>query len=246
VSNTATYFGVSEDDVGPHKERQIMRFRLTYEGELKSGQKDPADGQWDKLAEHKQAIRKIFHRQLKHLWGTNRFLREHRMHPASLNNPNWVKYPTDQAAWGNNETEYRPMFEVIANNYAENGYHFVPLVREDISLACTLNILFLRRDIPGSVFSAGDLDNRIKTLIDALRKPKGANELRGNENPGEGEDPFYCLLEDDKLVTQFSVETDTLLNPPTADKEQDRRQVKLVITVELKPLDVTMFNLSFA
>ncbi len=94
--------------------------------------------------------------------------------------------------------------------------------------------------------SAGDLDNRLKTLIDTLRRPRNDRELRGNEIPGEGENPFFCLLEDDNLVTHLSVETDTLLDPPTGNKELDQRQVKLVITVDLKPLDVTMFNLSFA
>jgi hypothetical protein len=117
-------------------------------------------------------------------------------------------------------------------------------VREEFSLFCSLDILFLRRDFPAGVVSAGDLDNRIKTLIDALRKPHSANELRGNETPGPGEDPFFCLLEDDDLVTALSVETDMLLDPPNGDAGQS--QVKLVISVELKPSHVTMFNLSFA
>jgi hypothetical protein len=95
------------------------------------------------------------------------------------------------------------------------------------------------------VVSAGDLDNRIKTLIDALRKPHSANELRGNEIPAPGEDPFFCLLEDDDLVTALSVETDMLLDPPVAD-DAAQRQVKLIISVELKPSHITMFNLSFA
>jgi hypothetical protein len=77
--------------------------------------------------------------------------------------------------------------------------------------------LFLRRDIPGSAIGAGDLDNRIKTLIDTLRRPLNANKARGNEMPAEGEDPFYCLLEDDRLVSHLEVETDTLLDTPTGD-----------------------------
>jgi hypothetical protein len=122
----------------------------------------------------------------------------------------------------------------------------VPLVREDISLLCSLNILFLRRDIPGSVITAGDLDNRIKTLVDTLRRPMSIQELRSNLQPAAGEDPFFCLLEDDHLVTHLSVETDALLDPPIGNAEDNRREVKLIITVELKPNDVTMFNLGFA
>jgi hypothetical protein len=109
-----------------------------------------------------------------------------------------------------------------------------------------LQILFLRRDAPGSVIIAGDLDNRIKTLIDALRRPLNANELRGNETPGEGEDPFYCLLEDDKLVSHLEVETDTILDPPKNNSPEELRRVRTVITVEIKPYYVTLFNLSFA
>jgi hypothetical protein len=104
----------------------------------------------------------------------------------------------------------------------------VPLVREDFSLLCSLNILFLRRDFPLGVMSHGGLDNRLKTLIDSLRKPHSANELVGNEKPGMDEDPFYCLLEDDDLVTGLAVETDMLLGP-LANGSTDLSDVKLPI-----------------
>jgi hypothetical protein len=134
--------------------------------------------------------------------------------------------------------------ESVANQHRENNYRFVPLVTKDLSLLCLLDILFLRTDLPSGVISAGDLDNRIKTLIDALRKPHNANELRGNETPAAGEDPFFCLLEDDNLVTSLTVETDMLLDRPNGNANS--AIVKLVITVELKPDYVTMLNLSFA
>ena len=126
------------------------------------------------------------------------------------------------------------MAEVLAEQYREFGYRFVPLVRDEISLLCSLSILFLRRDIPGSALSAGDIDNRIKTVIDALRRPRHANELVGSETPAAGEDPFFCLLEDDSQVSHLEVETDTLLDPPTDDRSDDSR-ARLVVTVELRP-----------
>ena len=222
-----------------------MRFRLVYAGELKSSQRDPTSTQPDKLAEHKQEIRKVFHRQLKQLWKTNKFLREHRVYPRTISFS-----PAEQAqqagTWGGGPDTRISMSEAFASDYQENGYRFVPLVQEKFSLSCTLDILFLRRDMPGSVISAGDLDNRIKTLIDALRRPQSKNELRGNETPKKDEEPFYCLLEDDKLVTKLSVETDNLLDPSMSNSDESRRQVHLIITVELKPYDVTMFNLSFS
>jgi hypothetical protein len=78
-----------------------------------------------------------------------------------------------------------------------------------------------------------------------LRRPPNGSELKGNENPAAGEVPFFCLLEDDDLVTQLSVKTDSLLTPPSGDAESDGREVKIVITVELKPYNANMFNLSF-
>lgn len=150
------------------------------------------------------------------------------------------------AFFGGGEDNRISMVDAVAHNYRENGYRFVPLVREELSLLCSLDILFLRQDHGSGVISAGDLDNRIKTLIDTLRRPQSANELRGNEVPADGEDPFFCLLEDDRLVTELTVRTDALLDVPAPDSEQSRRLVKLFITVEIKPHDVTMLNLSFA
>jgi hypothetical protein len=223
-----------------------MQFRLTYEGELRSSGRDPEGDQRDPLAIHKQKIRKVFHSQLKQLWQTNKFLSEH-----SVDNE-WASksaVPSNQVGSpghysGGRSPERTPLSEATANLYRENGYRFVPLVREDYGLLCSLNILFLRRDFPAGVISAGDLDNRIKTLIDALRKPHNANELKGNETPADGEDPFYCLLEDDDLVTGLTVETDMLLDLPSNGADV-KSYVKLVISVELKPDHVTMFNLSF-
>jgi hypothetical protein len=74
---------------------------------------------------------------------------------------------------------------------------------------------------------------------------KGANELKGYETPAPDENPFFCLLEDDDLVTSLTVESGMLLDPPTDGDGGDGR-VKLVISVELKPEDITMFNLGFA
>lgn len=76
--------------------------------------------------------------------------------------------------------------------------------------------------------------------------PRSPNELVDSDvTPGPGEDPFFCLLEDDRQVSHLSVETDTLLDYPT-DDENDKGRARLVITVDLRPYRVSMFNLSFA
>jgi hypothetical protein len=226
-----------------------MQFRLTYEGPLRPSQGEARDGQREPLAQHKHAIRRVFHTQLKKFWETNKFLKDHKIDPNGW----WSKSPIPAnqvglpAFWGGGpEPEMLPLSEAIANMHRENGYRFVPLVREEFDLLCSLKILMLRRDFPlGSIIHAGDLDNRIKTLIDGLRRPRNGNELRGNENPAEGEDPFYVLLEDDDLVSGLTVETDMLF-APLANGSNDEGDVKIVISVEIKPEHVTMFNLSFA
>ena len=118
-------------------------------------------------------------------------------------------------------------------------------VRGDLTLLCNLHVLFLRRDYPGAgLISAGDIDNRIKTLVDGLTKPLGSGQLGGLQ-PEAGEDPFFCLLESDSLVNSLTVETDALLSPPR-NGDGSSNWVRLVITVELRPYHVTPFNLGFA
>ena len=223
-----------------------MKFRLTYEGELRPTQRDPVGSQRNPLAEHKHLIRRRFHKQLKHLWATDRFLSRYRISP---DNPNIGENRTAAAdsmfaMWAPAEDENKPLVDVVAARHAVLGYRFVPLVTEYFDLSCSLYILFLRHDIPGSAIQAGDIDNRIKTLIDALRVPQNQEELvQEDVCPMEGEDPFFCLLQDDNLVSGFTVETDTLLDPPHGSG--DDRKVKIVVTVELRPYYATPFNLSF-
>jgi hypothetical protein len=103
-----------------------------------------------------------------------------------------------------------PSRDALAQRYSLYGYNFVPLVTRDLCLICGIDVLFLRPDPPGAVLRSGDIDNRIKTLLDSLRLPD-ANEDYINNTPLVGETSFYCLLEDDKLITSLSVETDQLL-----------------------------------
>ncbi len=126
-----------------------MRFRLTYEGELRATQGEPRNGQRVPLAKHKQGIRKVFHGQLKRLWETSKFLKEgtvtkNELHirPAQITGALGVGYVGVMPRQG------IPLIEYQASNFTRNGYRFVPLVTEDFSLFCNLDILFLRRDHP--------------------------------------------------------------------------------------------------
>jgi hypothetical protein len=113
------------------------------------------------------------------------------------------------------------------------AWRFQPLVTSRRHLHCHLKILFLRPGPPGKLISdGGDIDNRIKTLFDALRAPT-ADELPNPAPPGDG--LVCCLLEDDSLITGFEVEADQLLGgeagsgPPIHPSH-----VRLVIQVTVK------------
>ena len=207
-----------------------MEFRLTYEGPLYSTQKDPVNGQPDKRAEHKHDIREVFHHQLKRLWDIVPFLKTgERSGPNALileQSPDELKYDID----------------TLAEKHALYGFNFIPLVTFDMNLICGLDILFLRDGPPGQVLQSGDIDNRLKTLFDAMRIPL-ANERYCDKQPEADTTPFFCLLEDDKLITKVSVETDQLLQP--VNKKPDVNDVRLVITVSLRPYEMHLGNMQF-
>lgn len=172
-----------------------MEFRLIYHGRLPA----QSSGGGGAHIEQKHSIRREFHAQLKELWRQNAFLRKR---AAS-------RHIVEE---GEKRVSDRTNLDIIADEHRLSGYRFVPLVSEREGLACSLDVLFLRRDHPGNLIrSGGDIDNRIKVLFDALRKPKD-NEVE-KWPPAEGENPFFVLLEDDLLINEVSVTTDRLLLP---------------------------------
>ncbi len=118
--------------------------------------------------------------------------------------------------------------EESAAFYKRGDFRFVPLVFDEQRLLCHLDILFLRPGIPGAALNGGDIDNRMKTLFDALQVPEGATGA-----PGADETLFFVLLEDDRLVTKVTVETDQLLEATGPDVGP--KDARLVLTVRLTP-----------
>jgi hypothetical protein len=121
----------------------------------------------------------------------------------------------------------------LAKRFERGGIEIVPLIVGDFDLTCELDIVMLRPDTPGNIIlEGGDIDNRIKVLLDALRVPKDTNEMplkSGEINPKR----IYCLLEDDSLITAIRIKTDCLLVPDTTDKYE----VCLSIGVSVKVSD---------
>lgn len=104
-----------------------------------------------------------------------------------------------------------------------------------------LDIIILRKDHPWRVIKTGDIDNRIKTLIDSLKMPGDMRDGSCEQESTE-EDPFFVLLEDDKQVSRFSAEADVLLEPRCAGQENE---VGVVVAVDVRPYLVTMSTMSF-
>lgn len=79
---------------------------------------------------------------------------------------------------------------------------------------CELDITLLRQQEPGQLLGeGGGIDNRLKTLFDALRKPSTEETQTAAIAKRADDDPIHCLLQDDALVTRVNVETDRLLRP---------------------------------
>ena len=120
-------------------------------------------------------------------------------------------------------------------------------------MVCRLHILMLRHGGKGGVLT--DIDNRLKTLFDALQIAQRPEDIPKNADgsrlkPAEGETPFYVLLENDHLITAVSVETDTLLervrDPTDLSKFVPMENaVRLTISVTARPYHVHMDNASF-
>jgi hypothetical protein len=96
------------------------------------------------------------------------------------------------------------------------SFNFLPLISVKLAFTAEIDIIILRPGTPGKIIiEGGDIDNRLKTLFDSFRLPDKIQELPNMASPDEGEDPFYCLLENDNLITKVSVITDRLLLPST-------------------------------
>jgi hypothetical protein len=147
-------------------------------------------------SKHKHAIRRYFHKQLLRLWQT----KEPLVSRAAFH------YHSEDHTSGHISID-KTGIELIADSHCLGNQKFVPIVRREWALTCALEILILRPDhFP--VITSGDLDKRVKTLLDALRIPQVGEHCEGEENP------LFCLLENDNLVSEIRVTADLLMCPP--------------------------------
>jgi hypothetical protein len=190
-----------------------MQFTLYYRGKLKSNARP----------EEKHDLRRHFHRQLRVLWDE----------PPLNDFKNLLRYER------RNENGVPEELGILQKAH---GFEFAPLVCENVALVAELEIKMLWPQAPGAIVSAGgDIDNRLKTLFDSLKMPCEATALPKGAMPGPDEQPFFCLLEDDRLITRVSVETDRLLEPPI-----DPSDVALFIRVRTRLMRTMMGTIGLA
>lgn len=200
-----------------------MEFRLMYQGRL------PAEGRAGGRAREKHELRKHFHKQLKELWSQHPDLRQQSEQRFIISTDGMGRQMA--VAVSPDYAGARTWLEHIADNHSRCGGRFVPLVSRLGGFTCSLDILFLRRDNPGHIISSGgDIDNRLKLLLDGLKMPEIDNDLGGFPIETD-ENPFFCLLEDDRLITRVSVTTDRLLLPMTADENIHDVFLQIGVTV---------------
>lgn len=163
-------------------------------------------------AKQKHQIRRAIHPQLRQFWAT---------HPGLEAN----RYLLDPTA----------MDSVI---HKVGDFNFATLVCDELQLVAAVDVLLLRPGRPGAVLSSrADLDNQLKTLLDALRAPLGGKELPASEAPLPGEDPFFCLLDDDKRVIDLRVRAEQLLEPTALPAS-----VRALIRVDVRAQSLTQEN----
>lgn len=98
----------------------------------------------------------------------------------------------------------------------------------------------LRPSSPGDLVNKGDIDNRLKTLLDALSAPAQPTQVSDEMRVTTEENPMHVLLEDDSLITRMNVETERLLAPPSAD------EVRLSIRVTTRVAKSMLGNIGLA
>ena len=205
------------DDPVDYQSEKLMEFHLVYAGDLLKSSGNNERRTWEK-----HAIRRHLHEQLKRLWETHAALKNYAARTIEIDDNGGQLNPP------------KPFLEYLAHGYSRAGIGFIPLMTEANGLVCQLEILLLRPEGPGAIVdSAGDLDNRMKTLIDALKIPENASQMKKRASDEPDPNPMYCLLQDDKLITSLKVHTDRLLYPGSGTKQE----ALLIMRVETAQVD---------
>jgi len=183
-----------------------MELFLKYQGSLKSN----AD------IKEKHRLRRHFHPQIKNFIESQKHLKEKKCWQVATflkNDPN----------------------ELCAVNQ-KGDFYFASLISSKTFLLAEVDLTILWHDLPGQIIGQGDIDNKLKTLFDALSAPPHDSQITGLK-PENGEEPFFCLLEDDKLIQNVNIRTHTLL------ENVDQRDIFVLIHIRSRPTQLVWGNM---
>ena len=225
------YVGTGEI-IGGHNK---LEFRLLHEGELLPSTNSK------RRATEKHVIRRSFHPQLRRLWNISPNLKQlaSKAWLETLDHPARHRFLTNQETV-DPEGRFSEGLKQIGRTWARGGFNFIPLVTADMALRCSIDITLLRPEEERLIFKTGDIDGQLKTLFDALRMPSNVGES-GGMGPKEDEDPFFCLLEDDRLISEVKVNTDTMLLLPNK-REVRANDAHAIIHVKLNHRNARTFD----
>ncbi len=165
-------------------------------------------------AEDKHEIRQYIHPQMKKLWD---------IQPLKDSKNDFL-----------NPERNPPVLQTIG------GVIFAPLVSSVLKFICELDITILWPEEQGVVSAhGGDIDNRLKTLFDALQCPD-INQIKPVKGSFAGKQPFFCLLENDKLITSVNIKTHTLL------LSENKTDVSVLIHVMVKATELYINTVGIA
>lgn len=99
--------------------------------------------------------------------------------------------------------------------------------------------MHVNHPIASIAYKAGDLDNRLKTLLDALRAPMYPQEIKGYFPNIE---PYCCLLDNDALISALKIETFRNPAPPVGATLD---HVRLHLRVRIDAVEYDFLNEPF-
>lgn len=135
---------------------------------------------------------------------------------------------------GTRKANEKPMFV----EFGDKRYWF--LISEDLATVVDINITILvPHEVGRIVQNGGDIDNRVKTLFDALRIPSVTSEIPSSDSFNYSDGGMYCLLQDDKLINRVSIRSYRDHAP------LDGESVRCLIELETKITRALWGNLNF-
>jgi hypothetical protein len=114
------------------------------------------------------------------------------------------------------------------------GVEFISIISPALNLLAELDVIVMHPELLGC--ARGDIDNRMKTLLDCLKRPQDLTEVPDSCKKMKY---MYTLLDDDKLVTRLNVNTTHLLDA------KNENELQLIITVNFRPFITSITNLPF-